>query len=64
MIIFQGVWSFEFEETQVLYIVIPNKSKDDKNENEKNNRNIVSLSRVINNLNSQDSAISMSYILM
>ena len=41
-----------------------NKSKDDKNEYNKNNGKIVSLSRAINSLNSQDSAISMLYILM
>ena len=40
------------------------KSEDDKNEYDRKNGKIVSASRAINSLNSQDSAISMSYILM
>ena len=49
---------------KVLRIFIPNKSEDDKNKYEKNSSKIVSLSPVINSLNSRDSAISMPYILM
>ena len=48
----------------VLYIFIPNKSEDDKNGYNKNNGKIISLSRVITSLNSQDSALSIMIIII